>query len=116
MQGVQTKPLPVASRQRQTRSHMAKIEERWGYLLIAPWILGFLVFIAGPMLASLYFSFTEYAFPLAPKWIGFGNYIKAIFKDDLFLLSIGNTIYYVALAVPLGVAPAGTVSMRIRKT
>ena len=104
MQGAQIESLPTTRRRRQTRSKMAKTEERWGYLLITPWIIGFLVFVAGPMLASLYFSFTTYAFPLTPKWIGFGNYVNAITKDELFPLSIGNTFYYVALAVPLGIA------------
>ena len=85
------------------RSRVARVEELWGFLLISPWVLGFLLFTAGPMLVSLYFSFTEYAFPLKPAWIGLANYVRAFAKDELFGLSLWNTLYYVGLAVPLGV-------------
>ncbi|MXZ41651.1 MAG: sugar ABC transporter permease [Caldilineaceae bacterium SB0662_bin_9] len=55
------------------------------------------------MLVSLYFSFTEYAFPLKPAWIGLANYVRAFARDELFGMSLWNTLYYVGLAVPLGV-------------
>ena len=97
----QTIPLPRV--QKQKLSRLALTEERWGYLFISPWILGFVVFIVGPMLASLYFSFTQYSFPLTPRWIGLGNYIQAFTKVELFPLSLWNTVYYVGLSVPLGV-------------
>ncbi len=83
-------------------SRVALVEERWGYLLLSPWLLGFLIFQLGPMIASLYFGFTRYEFPLAPKWIGLDNYVYAIRKDELFWKSLGNTVYYVGSAVPLG--------------
>lgn len=86
-----------------SRGRVGRIEEFWGFLLISPWVLGFLLFTAGPMLVSLYFSFTEYAFPLKPAWVGLANYAKAFAKDDLFGLSLWNTLYYVGLAVPLGI-------------
>ena len=85
-------------------SKVALDEERWGYLYISPWVLGFLIFQLGPMIASLYFSFTRYEFPLKPRWIGLGNYTKAFVGDELFYTSLGNTAYYVGLAVPLGLA------------
>ncbi|MCY4521453.1 MAG: sugar ABC transporter permease [Caldilineaceae bacterium] len=86
-----------------SRGRVGRIEEFWGFLLISPWVLGFLLFTAGPMLVSLYFSFTEYAFPLKPAWVGLANYVKAFAKDDLFGLSLWNTLYYVGVAVPLGI-------------
>ena len=86
-----------------SRGRIGRIEEFWGFLLISPWVLGFLLFTAGPMLVSLYFSFTEYAFPLKPAWVGLANYVKAFAKDDLFGLSLWNTLYYVGVAVPLGI-------------
>lgn len=86
------------------RSRVTRVEEFWGYLLISPWVLGFLLFTAGPMLVSLYFSFTEYAFPLRPQWLGLANYIRAFGDDKLFGRSLWNTFYYVGLAVPLGIA------------
>jgi multiple sugar transport system permease protein len=51
------------------------------YLFISPWIIGFLAFTAGPMLASLYFSFTAYDVVHAPKWIGVANYGDLLAKS-----------------------------------
>jgi len=81
-----------------------KREALEGYLYLATWALGFLIFVAGPMLASLYLSFTKYNVMLAPEWVGLGNYITALTKDALFIPSILRTFYYTALVVPLGLA------------
>jgi len=86
------------------RSRVALIEELWGYLFISPWLLGFLVFTIGPMLVSLYWSFTKYEFPLSPRWNGIENYVNAFTKDELFPTALWNTSYYVLFSVPLGLA------------
>ena len=52
-----------------------------GYLFLTPWLLGFLIFLAGPMVASLYFSFTEYKVIKAPLWIGLANYQRMLGDD-----------------------------------
>lgn len=70
-----------------------------GYLFLAPWVIGFLVFTVGPMLASGYLSLTKYSAFSPAKWIGFENYQK-IFQDDLFYTSLYNTAYYAFLGVP----------------
>ena len=75
-----------------------------GYLFLTPWAIGFVIFIGGPMLASLYLSFTKYNVMLAPEWVGLGNYITALTRDALFIPSILRTFYYTALVVPLGLA------------
>src|SRR5688572_3392766 len=49
----------------------------WGYLFIMPWILGLLVFVAGPILASLYLSLTNYDILRPPRFVGFDNYGRA---------------------------------------
>ena len=87
---------------RRRRSRVALIEEMWGYTFIAPWLIGFLIFTLGPMLISLYWSFTKYEFPLSPKWNGLQNYITAFSQDELFPRSLWNTAYYVIFSVPLG--------------
>ncbi|MGH7861621.1 MAG: carbohydrate ABC transporter permease [Candidatus Dormibacteraceae bacterium] len=83
---------------------MAIEEERLGYLYIAPWLLGLIIFTAGPLLASLYLSFTDYQVTVAPKWVGLANYAKAFFQDGLVGVSLGDTAYYVFISVPLGLA------------
>lgn len=80
---------------------LSRKEAAWAYAFIGPWIVGFIVFTVGPMLASLYFSFTEYNIVDTPRWIGLNNYIN-LFKDELFWRSLGVTFKFAALALPLG--------------
>lgn len=84
-----------------SRRSLARREALWAYAFISPWILGFIIFTVGPMLASLYFSFTEYDIVSAPKWIGLRNYIN-MFQDELFWHSLGVTFKYAVVALPLG--------------
>ena len=83
------------------RLSLACRESLWAYTFIAPWILGFLIFTVGPMLASLFFSFTEYDIVSAPKWTGLTNYVN-LFHDELFWHSLGVTFKFAAFALPLG--------------
>lgn len=71
-----------------------------GYLFILPWLLGFLLLTAWPMIYSLYLSFTDYNLFSAPKFIGVANYIKMFTRDSTFRLSLVNTLKFVAMAVP----------------
>lgn len=75
----------------------------WGLLFISPWIIGFLLFIFYPTVASFYYSFTDKALVNAPKWVGFENYIKMFTDDSLFGKSIYNTIYMVVFGVVLNI-------------
>jgi multiple sugar transport system permease protein len=74
-------------------------EERAFWFFISPWLIGFICFVGGPMIASLFISFTSYNVTSAPKWIGLDNYSK-LFNDELFYQSLQVTGYYVLLAVP----------------
>jgi multiple sugar transport system permease protein len=103
----QSRPVELISpppAKRRGLSRVALIEERWGYLFILPWLLGFVIFTLGPMAVSLYYSFTKYEFPIPPRWIAFQNYADAFTKDELFPVALGNTAYYVIFSVPLGLA------------
>lgn len=73
----------------------------WFYLMASPWIIGFLVFLAGPMVASLYLSFTDYALLAPPNWVGVANYVRMFSEDPLFWKVLWNTAYYTFLAVGL---------------
>ncbi|MFD0774276.1 carbohydrate ABC transporter permease [Streptomonospora algeriensis] len=81
-----------------------------GYAFLSPWILGFLGLTLGPMLASLYLSFTDYNLFSAPSWVGLDNY-RSLFADEQWLQSIRVTGAYVLLAVPLKLALALAVAM-----
>ena len=77
-------------------------EAKWGYIFLLPWLVGLVLFILGPILASAYLSFTEYEIINSPKFIGLGNYTKAFTDDALFWPSMGRTFLYALAVVPLG--------------
>ena len=89
-------------------------EATWGIIFVSPWILGLIIFTLGPILASLYFSFTEYDILGTPKYIGIENYVTAldlgkvipafadIKGDRLTYRAIGNTLIYAGITVPIG--------------
>jgi multiple sugar transport system permease protein len=93
MQTTQSKP-----RKPLLTSGMKK--ELTGWLFASPWIIGFLLFTAGPMLFSLYASFTRYNIIRPPVWTGLQNY-QNLFNDQFFYISLWNTLWMVAIRLPL---------------
>jgi multiple sugar transport system permease protein len=73
-------------------------------VFMSPWIVGFAVFYVYPMMASLYFSFTHYDILSTPRWVGFSNYRFMFTNDPNFWLSMRNTLWIIAVSVPLQVA------------
>ncbi len=71
-----------------------------GMIFLLPWTIGFLVFTLYPMAASFIYSFSIYHPKAALEWIGLKNYLDLL-KDDLFWKSLYNTLYMVAIGVPL---------------
>ena len=82
---------------------LKKQENLMGYLFASPWLFGLIVLGLFPILASLYISFTTYNMIAAPRWIGFENYRILLTNDNLFWKSLGNTVYHVVIAIPLGI-------------
>lgn len=72
-----------------------------GYLFLLPWFIGLVVIVIGPMVASLYLSFTEFNPLGSPKWIGLDNYIEMFTADPRYLSSVRVTLTYVLVSVPL---------------
>lgn len=72
-----------------------------GYLFALPFIVGFIGLTVGPMLFSLYTSFTDYNITTSPRWAGLNNYDYILTQDDRFRTSLGNTFFYVLLKTPL---------------
>ena len=81
-----------------------------GYLFILPWIIGFLIFTFGPIIASFYFSLTNYQIVKPPVWAGLDNYRRLI-HDDLFWQSLKVTSIYVVISVPIGLVLSFLVAM-----
>lgn len=72
-----------------------------GYLFMTPWLLGFVFIVGGPVLVSLYLSFTEYNILGSPSWVGWDNYVQMFTVDDRFRTSLKVTLTYLVVSVPL---------------
>jgi multiple sugar transport system permease protein len=93
--------LRTMARARKTGStDKATPDNKAAYIFLAPWIVGLTVFTIGPMLASLYLSFTDYNLLKAPVWSGFDN-IERMLNDSRLWNSLGVTFTYVVVSVPL---------------
>ncbi|MFI5270338.1 MAG: carbohydrate ABC transporter permease, partial [Chloroflexota bacterium] len=93
-------------------------EARAFYLFAAPWVLGLLIWTLGPMIASLYLSFTSYDLFTSPQWVGLQNYSDLITADGTFRSALANTFYFVAIGLPvnlvLSLATALLLNERLR--
>ena len=76
-----------------------------GYLAILPWLLGFLFFTLGPLLASFGLMFMDWEILTPPAWNDFGNF-RRLELDPLVPVSLYNTLFYTAFAVPLNLLAA----------
>src|SRR5215469_2075101 len=79
---------------------LEKKENLSGYLFLLPWFVGILIFSTGPVIASLYLSFTHYDLIGSPQWIGWQNYLS-MFQDPQWWDAVRVTFTYVVLSVPL---------------
>ncbi len=82
-----------------------------GWLFASPWVIGFLLFTVGPMLFSLYVSFTEYNIIRTPEWIGLRNYENIFFRDRFFWKSLENTFWLVGVKVPIVMVVAISIAL-----
>jgi multiple sugar transport system permease protein len=110
----QTVAQQTVSRTRVSRAR--RREALAGLLWSSPWLLGFFIFTLGPVLASLYLSFTEYTIASTPKWIGFGNFARALSgQDTLFWPSVWRTFHYALIMVPLGIGGALLIAIALNQ-
>ncbi len=93
---------------------LAVRENLVGYLFLLPWFIGLFALTLGPMLGSLYLSFTRYDLLSAPQWIGLANF-SAMFSDIRFLDALRVTAIYVFLSVPLKLAVALLVALALNR-
>jgi multiple sugar transport system permease protein len=93
-------------RRRWRKSGLLRQEMIEGWLFASPFILGFLLWTAYPMILSAMMSFTEWDVLTPAKWNGIANYVKLITDDKLFWLSLYNTAFLTFLGVPIGMVAA----------
>ena len=86
-----------------------------GYAFLAPWLIGFLCFSLGPVLASLYLSFTRFDLLTPARWVGTDNYVRMFTADPRFWQAMKVTFSYMAMEVPLKLAFALAVAVALDK-
>lgn len=82
-----------------------------GLAFASPWIVGFLVFTAYAIAASLYFSFCRYDILSPPQWIGLKNYSRLLLDDEVFRKSLWSTMYMVVFGLPVGLVASLAVAL-----
>ncbi|HHY09030.1 MAG TPA: sugar ABC transporter permease [Firmicutes bacterium] len=92
-----------------------RLEALEGYLFISPWLLGFLFFTAGPLLASFLMSFTRWNIVTQPRWVGLDNFSEIFLDDPLFKQSLKVTFIYTVFSVPLQLAVGLALSLLLNK-
>ena len=89
------------TRRRQRRGRSGSRNNLAGYLFMTPWLLGFVFIVGGPVVVSLYLSFTDYSLLGSPRWIGLANYRQMFTVDPRFIKSLSVTVTYLVVSVPL---------------
>jgi multiple sugar transport system permease protein len=102
--GFSHRPLPPQRRR----------EALYGYLFISPWLLGLLIFIVGPIVASFYLSLTDFQVIKPPVFIGLNNYQRLI-QDRLFWQALKVTTIFAGVSVPLGLLLSFSVALMMNQ-
>lgn len=106
--------VPKAASARPGRSRARRQEARDAFLMLSPWIIGFLGLFAAPMVISLLLAFTEWNLVTSPKWVGFSNF-ATILHDPNIGTALFNTAFYAFISTPLYAAIGLTLSLVLYK-
>lgn len=93
-------PLP-ARRSKVSKGRQRRAPFRDLMVFLGPWTIGFIVLTAGPLLAAIYLSLTDFDLLSNPSFIGMDNYVRMFTEDDRFLKSLSVTAIYVLVSVPM---------------
>src|SRR5215218_9410876 len=85
---------PVRGRRRGTPAGRRRKSQPEAFAFLTPWLLGAVALTVGPMVVSLYLSFTDYDMFTSPEWVGFGNFTHMFTGDDRYLQSVKVTLIY----------------------
>ncbi len=88
---------PLTLRQQQTRA---------GMLFVLPWVISLIVFTGYPVLATAWYSFTEYTIIEPPRWVGLANYQQMFTADPAFWVALKNSAIFALISVPLKIIVA----------
>jgi multiple sugar transport system permease protein len=88
-------------RPRRAWERLARSDHFWGWLFVAPTVLGLLLFSVGPIVAGFLISLTEWNIVSSPRWVGLANYRELLTGDSLFWPSLRATTIYTISVIPL---------------
>ncbi|MGW6353715.1 carbohydrate ABC transporter permease [Streptomyces sp. NPDC055092] len=109
------RPTPAMDRKPPARRRRQVREQQWpAYVFLTPWMIGALVLTLVPMAVSLYLSFTDYNLFDPPHWVGLRNYTEMLTDDPRYWRSVGTTMLYVVVAVPLKLGLALAVAILLK--
>lgn len=97
------------------RKRLQRTEWITAWLMVAPWIIGFVSFTLGPVVASLVLSFTKWPLLRTPEWIGLANYARMISEDPLVRQALKVTTIYAVSAVPLQIVTGLVVALLLNQ-
>ncbi|GHJ41555.1 carbohydrate ABC transporter permease [Streptomyces sp. TS71-3] len=86
-----------------------------GYVFLLPWFAGLAVFTIGPLVYSLYLSFTDYNLLQPPRWVGFANFTEMFSADPRFYHAVRVTLIYVVVVTPVKLALALAVALLLNR-
>ncbi len=93
------------------------LREKWyGFAFVAPMLLGYMLFLLGPVIASFVMSLTDWSLLGGKSFIGFDNYRRAFMEDPTFLTTAGNTLYFTILLVPLNIVITLALALMLQKS
>jgi multiple sugar transport system permease protein len=108
--------VSVALEHRRRARSRAQWRRRFTVLaFMSPWLVGFSVFVAYPLVATVYFSFTHYDLLSPARWIGFANYEYMFSQDRQIWPAVKNTLWLVVIMVPLKVMFAFGVALMLTR-
>ena len=102
-QSARSSARPNRSRRRWQLSPLTRYNLMHGLVFISPWIIGFCLFIGYPIIASAFYSFTDYDVLTSPKFVGLANYSDLLTTDHLFFTAVRNTLYLALFSIPLNI-------------
>jgi multiple sugar transport system permease protein len=113
--GVHAAPAPPALDRRRAKRKAAWRRRGLVLLLMSPWLLGFSIFFGYPLVMSVYLSFTHYNLLAPPRWIGLANYRYLFGTDQQVWPAVKNTLWMIAIAVPLQVLFAFGIALMVAR-
>lgn len=94
---------------------LERTDYKYGYILIAPMLIGFTIFVLLPIIITIVLSFFDYNLLRGMRFIGGQNYVKMFTQDPTFLKTAGNTLYFTVLLVPLNMVLCLGLAMLLQK-